>query len=435
MVVKKFTPKHLELRYRTYFAVLYVPKDVQHIIGKLKYYETTGTGDLRIAQSIASLKVIKWKAEIANARTTTDDPIIKSAIELNRILRTTPNHLVKDVIEEETYRIASENSSLASEVFKDVATGKSKTLVNFIDGWIKNETKRGLAQKTISQMKSDVEILINYLPTSQLLTYEHTSLWIKMIAEKGNLSASSVTRVIGSCRNFYKHLKFIDVIPEKAPEPFLVPKEYKLSKKRNSKSQNKTESWLPFKDEDVVKIYQEAIRKKDWELGQLILLGSYTGARIEEICSLEQRNIDLKKKFIKIVDAKTEAGERTIPIHEELLPIIEELMQSNNNYLLPNLTKSKFDDRSNAIGKRFGRLKNKLGYSKRFVFHSIRKTFTTQLENAGVSENVTADIVGHEKPRMTYGLYSGGTNLEVKRQAINNIRYSFSSQTESLKSK
>jgi integrase len=100
-------------------------------------------------------------------------------------------------------------------------------------------------------------------------------------------------------------------------------------------------------------------------------------------------------------------------------------MKFESTFLLPNLSKSKFDDRSNAIGKRFGRLKNKLNFSKRFVFHSIRKTFTTQLENAGVTENITADIVGHEKPRMTYGLYSGGTNLEVKRNAINKVSFNF----------
>lgn len=42
------------------------------------------------------------------------------------------------------------------------------------------------------------------------------------------------------------------------------------------------------------------------------------------------------------------------------------------------------------------------------MFHSIRKTVITMLENAGVSENVAADIVGHEKPRIAYGPYSGG---------------------------
>jgi integrase len=73
-----------------------------------------------------------------------------------------------------------------------------------------------------------------------------------------------------------------------------------------------------------------------------------------------------------------------------------------------------------------------MGFSKRYVFHSIRKTFTTQLENAGVTENVTADIVGHEKPRMTYGLYSGGTTLEVKREAINKIKFNFSPNPKSI---
>ncbi len=57
------------------------------------------------------------------------------------------------------------------------------------------------------------------------------------------------------------------------------------------------------------------------------------------------------------------------------------------------------------------------------VFHSIRKTVVTILENAGVPENVVADIVGHEKTTMTYGLYSGGTTLAVKREALDKLAY------------
>jgi len=53
------------------------------------------------------------------------------------------------------------------------------------------------------------------------------------------------------------------------------------------------------------------------------------------------------------------------------------------------------------------------------------KTLTTLLENAGVSENLATDIVGHEKPRITYGLYSGGATLEVKREALELVRYPF----------
>jgi hypothetical protein len=48
------------------------------------------------------------------------------------------------------------------------------------------------------------------------------------------------------------------------------------------------------------------------------------------------------------------------------------------------------------------------------------------LENAGVGENITADIIGHEKPRITYGLYSGGSTLETMREAIEKISYKLS---------
>lgn len=96
---------------------------------------------------------------------------------------------------------------------------------------------------------------------------------------------------------------------------------------------------------------------------------------------------------------------------------------SKDGYVLSGLSRNKYGDRSNAIGKRFGHLRTAAGFGPQFVFHSIRKTVVTILENAGASENVVADIVGHEKPRITYGLYSGGATLEVKRAALALLTY------------
>ena len=49
----------------------------------------------------------------------------------------------------------------------------------------------------------------------------------------------------------------------------------------------------------------------------------------------------------------------------------------------------------------------------------------TILENAGVSEGVTADTVGHEKKTMTYGLYSDGASDKKKLEAIKNLIFNF----------
>ena len=96
---------------------------------------------------------------------------------------------------------------------------------------------------------------------------------------------------------------------------------------------------------------------------------------------------------------------------------------SKDGHVLSGLTANKYGDRSNSIGKRFGKLKTAAGFGPQHVFHSLRKTVVTILENAGVAENIVADIVGHEKTTMTYGLYSGGLSLAVKRDALDKLAY------------
>ena len=108
-------------------------------------------------------------------------------------------------------------------------------------------------------------------------------------------------------------------------------------------------------------------------------------------------------------DAKTEAGWRIIPIDPHISDLVANLRaNSTDGFLLSGLTLNKYNDRSNAISKRFERLKTKLGYGSDYVFHSLRKGVASQLEATGVPENVAARLLGHEFKTMTYGLYAGG---------------------------
>ena len=420
---KTSKPSHLVKRYNTYFAVLYVPKEIQYIIGKAKFSKSTGTDNRKLAETIAQVYVMGWKAEIEAARSKSDDPLIQSAKDIRKLLKSSPAHLVQDAIDEEIAKLNLAKKEIHAEVFEQIATGKNQYLEDVLKNWKKHEEDRGLSQKNIDQMFSDIEIMTTQFPTAPLITAKSVDLWIRHIAKKGKLSASSITRIIGSSKNFFKYLQFIKEIPQTEPNPFVVPVEFKISNKPNSKSVNKTQSWLPFSPKEIVSLYKIALDVNQ-KLADFILIAMYTGARIEEICSLLCKDVDLKEESITIVDAKTEAGERTIPIHPHIKDRIEKLIEaSTDDYLLSGLTKNKYGDRANALGQRFGRLKTKQKFSTRYVFHSIRKTFTTMLENAGVGENLAADIVGHEKPRITYGLYSGGASLEVMRGAIMKIAY------------
>lgn len=45
------------------------------------------------------------------------------------------------------------------------------------------------------------------------------------------------------------------------------------------------------------------------------------------------------------------------------------------------------------------------------------------MHRAGVDEGFSADIVGHAKKTMTYGLYSSGSSMAQKLEAISRVSY------------
>ena len=57
------------------------------------------------------------------------------------------------------------------------------------------------------------------------------------------------------------------------------------------------------------------------------------------------------------------------------------------------------------------------------MFHSLRRTVATLLENARVPEGIAADILGHEKKTLSYGLYSSSSSMQRKIEAIEKLAY------------
>ncbi|MBV7378811.1 tyrosine-type recombinase/integrase [Maritimibacter sp. DP4N28-5] len=304
----------------------------------------------------------------------------------------------------------------SAERFFNTVTGKNTNLSVHIDDWA--ASLQGTA-KTRDMQVSDVKRFTKSFPNSEGVNRRAVQNWVLSLQREQNLQPGTIRRIVSACRNYWRHLDRLGDIASDA-DPFKDVAPRKPSRKQ-AKGQKK---WEDFQPKQVVDLYQAALSNGDQKLGQLIYLGMWTGCRIEEICSLKVSDVD-EDRF-RIGDAKTEAGERTVPIHTELSDMLRTLCRtSKDGYVLCGLTVNKYDDRSNAIGKRFGRLKRSHGFDSHFVFHSIRKTVATMLENAGVPEGVAADILGHEKKTMTYGLYSGGSSFERMSSAISTLQYPF----------
>lgn len=424
MVQKRAASSYLELRYNTYYAVLYIPKDIAPILGKTKFYQSTRTSDKKLAQQRASALVFAWKQKISIARSEAPDPFIASALSLRDHIQQGAISLNDELIVNEVSFIEESQGIDAREDFVNLVTGKQEPLSSLLNGWKLHQMNKGLKAKTIDQWHRDLDLLTPYFRTAEKLTPKKISDWITFISTKAELSASSVTRILSACRNFYRYLKVIGQVPDDSPCPFFTPSKFRISKSSKKGTENKQTPWVPFEPDEVVMLHRSAIEQNKYQLADLIYIAAFTGARIEEICSLKLEDIQIKEMSMNIVDAKTEKGIRKIPIHKSLKSLFTQLIKtSTDGYLLSGLTFNKYQDRSNAIGKSFGRLKTKASFGRRHVFHSIRKTFTTKLENLGVPENVAADIVGHEKPNITYGLYSGGSSIENMRTVVNKVTY------------
>lgn len=179
-----------------------------------------------------------------------------------------------------------------------------------------------------------------------------------------------------------------------------------------------------YTKDDALKLHQSALNKGDTALADLITLGWYTGARIEELCSLTKDSV-ITVEGIRCFDfprSKSPASKRVLPIHPNLLPAVDRLSKdTTDNFLIPTESADKYGKRSHAISKAFGRLRTAAGFSKLHVFHGFRHTVVTQLVRADVPDALAKELVGHETGSVTHDVYSKGASTTQKFAAISKL--------------
>lgn len=422
----------IERRRRRWFAFHDLPADVHEAFGKKRLTASLETEDQQVAKRRAAVLEARWRGEIERARKGTSDHIERDASFWRKLLLDTPpeerdvmRDLIGDEAQERVQRaagragIVDERDPAFAELpeaaeadrFVKIATGQLVKLEEHLGehlATLQNEAK------TVDMKRSSIKKFAEAFPYVQDVQRREVQKWVNRETQDGK-AVATVRRSLSELRGYWSYLQSVQVVSDDAL-PFtklVIPKPPKGSNGDDRK---------PFEPAEVVTLLRAAVDRKDGQLADLIRLGMWTGARIESLCAL--RVDDVKGDCFNIVDDKTPAGRRQVPVHSKLKATIKRLTKdSKDGFVLSGLTANKYGDRSNAIGKRFGRLKASLGFGEPHVFHSIRRTVATLLENAGVPENVAADIIGHDKPTMTYGLYSGGGSLATKRAALERIGY------------
>lgn len=415
---------------QVWIASFDIPVALQPVLGRRRFKASTKTRDRSRAREVAAGLEAQWRAEIRRA----DEELHGlggDVAKWRRVYLTAPAAERDGVAE----RIRDEAADLvmvraiargihtldhpelgelehAAQQFVQKATSAAVATSEKVEQFL--ATQR-LQPKTIDLKRRNIRALAKKFPFTGDVTQRSVQGWVEERLAAG-VSPKTLVRDLSDVRGYWRYLKTLQLVPENTA-PFA---DLTFTRRAGPGDEKRR----PFDPADLPKLHAAALARDDRQLADLITLGQWTGARIEELCSLQTQSVADDFTWFDIVGAKTEAGNRRVPVHPTLKPVIRRLVEgSTDGFVLSGLTLNKYGDRSNAIGKRFGRLKRDIGFDSTHVFHSIRKTVATLFENAGVPENVAADILGHEKPTMTYGHYSGGASLATKAEAVAKLVY------------
>ncbi|MBH0121587.1 site-specific integrase [Rhodococcus sp. CX] len=160
---------------------------------------------------------------------------------------------------------------------------------------------------------------------------------------------------------------------------------------------------------------------READIADPILFLACTGARIGEALALRWQDVDLDAGTVTItghvvtakgqplarVDgAKSESGVRTLhipPIAVDMLRTrLESPMSALSVYVFPSSTGNVRDP--NSFRKPWRRVASALGYEG-LGTHAFRKAVATEIDAAGLSSRVAADVLGHAQVSMTTDAY------------------------------
>lgn len=301
----------------------------------------------------------------------------------------------------------------------------SSGIKDYMDSWLtRKELETG--ERTIERYREVVRRLLLYL--GERSARDLTQLTAKELAGfrdylAKNLSASTVNVSVKIIRVALGQAKRDGLVIDNAAEQVSIIKRAPRSQRR------------PFTLDELKRILDVA--NTEWK--GIITFGLYTGARLGDIVKLGWNNIDLQRQEIRFVTTKT-GRSQILPMAKPLLRLVESLPAGDtpDAPLFPDSFEvlqrcgrvgplsNAFYDLMVSAGLADQRGHKSMGKgrdTKRQVgnlsFHCLRHTATSLLKNAGVSDAVTMDIIGHESAAIS----ANYTHIEqsTKREALDRM--------------
>ena len=306
-----------------------------------------------------------------------------------------------------------------------VKTCGSGTVSDFIRHWLHSIVKPHIKASTFSNYVTIAEKwILPFLGERKLhkVNQEEIQHFIGRLSEQG-LSPGTVRNIYGVLNAAMRKAKAYNYMSVNSCEGVRLPK-----------MEKKEARLLTIWEQKAL----ELVAKGD-KNGFAILLASYTGLRIGEICGLVWRDVDLEngmlhvsrtvrriqchepqaqaKTEVVIGSAKSDRSRRSIPLPSSIIRLFAEHRKiSAGEYVFAYRGKP-LEPR--ALQYRFKELLKKAGLAE-VNFHALRHTFATRCLELRFDIKTLSEILGHASAKMTLDRY-GHSQMEHKRRAMRTL--------------
>lgn len=267
-------------------------------------------------------------------------------------------------------------------------------------------------------------LLKSHLKPSTVQAYRNVAIEFKTFLNNPNI----INIVISDITRFQEHLASnknstrtidnkIDVL--RALFNFAITQGYYFEKNPAegrsllSKKQKLAGGYDKFNIEEIELIYKSSEftkeKKRDPDFYYICTLALVTGCRVGELASLTKNDFKTTSAgtaYIRIKDAKTLAGVRSVPYPQDQIKGLNEFLNGKTDNVFKYVAREG-KGAGNAVGKKFTRLLEALKLKReKLVFHSLRKFLNDYLLKNNVPYEPRCQFIGHDIDDTNVAIYS-----------------------------
>jgi len=438
--------QHLKRRYNVYWVRVWVPKPVREILGKSELWKNLYTTDLAEANRKKHRVVAELMEVIEQAKRDLDGTLDKVsreeklkefALEFTRGSDAAKNDddvedFFEEAIEAEIYKLYGDkegeaiinhghlelgglekNPSAVRALIDSIRIHSHEyTPISAVSKLFLSEESKSLKPSSFRRKQKHIDQFIKWSGNRNIskITKKITGDYVTSIISKQQLAYDTLRNIVADISSLFSWAESRGYLDR---NPF-----YKLKLPRAKKGSQKRRPWT--NEEIMLFLGSSVISKNEFTA---TVVGMYSGMRLEEICNIQDKHVF--QGCFHVDEGKTMAAARVIPVHPLIKPLLEPMSGTfGDGYLIEGIKSGGYDNkRSWNFQKKLGRFRKKIGMPEGVVFHTLRNTFATRMENLGIPRNHISQLMGHEGSNMALNKYSAGLVIKPLVESINKLTY------------